>query len=135
MFSIMTMASSTTKPTEIASAISDRLSIEKPASHMPAQVPASASGTETPAAMVGVIRRRNSKHHHHHQNGGRQQRELHVEHAGADGAGAIDQGRNLDAGRNPLLQFGDQRLHPVDGVDDVGVALLGDLDQQPPAAC
>ncbi len=60
MFSIMTMASSTTKPTEIASAISDRLSIEKPASHIPAQVPASASGTETPAAMVGVIRRRNT---------------------------------------------------------------------------
>ena len=60
MFSIMTMASSTTKPTEIASAISDRLSIEKPASHMPAQVPASASGTETPAAIVGVIRRRNA---------------------------------------------------------------------------
>ena len=58
MFSIMTMASSTTKPTEIASAISDRLSIENPASHMPAQVPASASGTETPAAIVGVSRRR-----------------------------------------------------------------------------
>ena len=60
MFSIMTMASSTTKPTEIASAISDRLSIENPASHMPAQVPASASGTETPAAIVGVSRRRNT---------------------------------------------------------------------------
>ena len=58
MFSIMTMASSTTNPIEIASAISDRLSIENPASHMPAQVPASASGTETPAAIVGVIRRR-----------------------------------------------------------------------------
>jgi hypothetical protein len=60
MCSIMTMASSTTKPTEIASAISDRLSIENPASHIPAQVPASASGTDTPAAMVGVIRRRNT---------------------------------------------------------------------------
>ena len=58
MFSIMTMASSTTKPTEIASAISDRLSIEKPASHIPAQVPASASGTDTPAAIVGTSRRR-----------------------------------------------------------------------------
>ncbi len=59
MFSIMTIASSTTKPTAIASAISDRLLIEKPASHMQAQVPASASGTDTPAAMVGVPRRRN----------------------------------------------------------------------------
>ena len=99
MFSIMTMASSTTKPTEIASAISDRLSIENPASHMPAQVPASASGTETPAAIVGVSRRRNSEHHQHDQERGRQQRELHVEHAGADGAGAVDQRRNVDAGR------------------------------------
>src|SRR5260370_36399277 len=37
VFSIITMASSTTKPTETASAISDRLSIEKPANHMAAQ--------------------------------------------------------------------------------------------------
>jgi hypothetical protein len=58
-FSIMTMASSTTNPTETASAISDRLSIEKPASHISAQVPASDSGTVTPAAMVGAARRRN----------------------------------------------------------------------------
>ena len=61
MFSIMTMASSTTKPTETASAISDRLSIEKPATHIAAQVPASDSGTVTPAAIVGVARRRNTK--------------------------------------------------------------------------
>ena len=58
MFSIMTMASSTTKPTETASAISVRLLIEKPAHHMAAQVPASDSGTVMPAAMVGVGRRR-----------------------------------------------------------------------------
>ena len=54
----MTMASSTTKPTDTASAISDRLSIEYPASHMAAQVPASDSGTVMPTAMVGVRRRR-----------------------------------------------------------------------------
>ena len=58
-FSIMTMASSTTKPTDTASAISDKLLIENPASHMAAQVPASDSGTVTPTAMVGVGRRRN----------------------------------------------------------------------------
>ena len=58
-FSIMTMASSTTKPTATASAISDRLSIEKPTTHIIAQVPASASGTVTPAAMVVAVRRRN----------------------------------------------------------------------------
>ena len=58
MFSIMTMASSTTKPTETASAIRVRLLIENPAAHMAAQVPASDSGTVMPAAMVGVPRRR-----------------------------------------------------------------------------
>ena len=40
MFSIITIASSTTKPTAIASAISDRLLIEKPSVHIPAHVPA-----------------------------------------------------------------------------------------------
>ncbi len=60
MFSIITMASSTTKPTETASAISEILSIEKPASHIAAQVPASESGTVMPAAIVGVVRRRNA---------------------------------------------------------------------------
>ena len=58
-FSITTMASSTTKPTDTASAISEMLSIEKPATHIAAQVPASASGTVTPAAMVAAARRRN----------------------------------------------------------------------------
>ena len=53
------MASSTTKPTDTASAISEMLSIEKPATHIAAQVPASASGTVTPAAMVAAARRRN----------------------------------------------------------------------------
>src|SRR5207237_4122888 len=52
MFSIMTMASSTTKPTETASAISVRLLTEKPAHHMAAHVPASDKGTVTPAASV-----------------------------------------------------------------------------------
>ena len=59
-FSIMTMASSTTNPTEMASAMSERLSIEKPATHIMAQVPASDSGTVTPAAAVAAVRRRNT---------------------------------------------------------------------------
>ncbi len=58
MFSIMTMASSTTKPTDTASAIKVRLLMEKPAHHMAAHVPASDSGTVMPAARVGVGRRR-----------------------------------------------------------------------------
>ena len=42
---------------------------------------------------------------------------------------AVGQDRDVDAGRNPALQLGDQRLDAVDGLDDVGVGLLGD-DQQ-----
>ena len=57
--SIITMASSTTKPTEMASAISDRLSSENPAAHIATKVPASDSGTVRPAATVAVSRRRN----------------------------------------------------------------------------
>ncbi len=57
-FSIITMASSTTKPTEMVMAIRLRLSRLKPATHMHATVPASDSGTATPAASVGVARRR-----------------------------------------------------------------------------
>ena len=57
----MTMASSTTKPTAMAKAISVRLFTEKPSAHIAAQVPASDSGTVMPAAMVGVVRRRKTK--------------------------------------------------------------------------
>jgi hypothetical protein len=58
---------------------------------MPAQVPASASGTETPAAIVGVIRRKKDKDDHHDQHYGGEQRQLHVEHARANGAGAVNE--------------------------------------------
>src|SRR5260370_13064221 len=47
VFSIITMASSPTKPTETASAVSDRLSIETPAHHMSAQLPDLAHGPVT----------------------------------------------------------------------------------------
>ena len=62
MFSIMTMASSTTKPTEIASAISDRLSIEKPASHMPG----AGAGQRQRHRDAGRNRRRDPAQEHEH---------------------------------------------------------------------
>ena len=60
MFSIITMASSTTKPTEMVSASSEKLSSAKPTNHIAASVPAIDSGTVTPAATVGTSRRMNS---------------------------------------------------------------------------
>ena len=57
MFSIITIASSTTKPTEMVSAISEKLSSMKPMNHMPPSVPQIDSGTVTAAAIVGTSRR------------------------------------------------------------------------------
>ena len=61
MFSSMTMASSTTKPTEMVSAISDRLSRLYPAIHIRPQAPSRASGTVTLGMMVAQGLRRNTK--------------------------------------------------------------------------
>ena len=60
MFSIITIASSTTKPTEMVSAIREKLSIVNPSAHIPARVPQIDSGTVTAAARVGTSRRMNT---------------------------------------------------------------------------
>src|ERR1035437_8704122 len=58
MFSITTMASSTTKPVEMVSAISDRLSMLKPKRYMTAKVPMSEAGTATVGMSVARQLRR-----------------------------------------------------------------------------
>jgi len=55
-FSIITMASSTTNPTDDGERHQGRLSMENPTHHIMAQVPASASGTVMPAARVAAVR-------------------------------------------------------------------------------
>ena len=60
MFSTTTIASSTTKPTAMVIAKSDKLSSVKPASHMAANVPARDKGTVRPTASVCAARRKNS---------------------------------------------------------------------------
>src|SRR6185437_891559 len=59
MFSIMTIASSTTNPVAMVSAISDRLSRENPSKYMTAKVPTSESGTATNGMTVARTLRRN----------------------------------------------------------------------------
>lgn len=59
MFSIMTMASSTTKPVAMVSAIRVRLLMLKPARYMMPNVPISDSGTTTLGITVAVRLRRN----------------------------------------------------------------------------
>ena len=61
MFSITTIASSTTNPTQMVTAIRERLSILKWHKYINANVPDSASGTVTLAMNVGQNRRRNRK--------------------------------------------------------------------------
>ena len=59
MFSSITMASSTTKPVAMVSAISVRLLIEKPARYITPKVPTSDSGTAMEGIRVALARRKN----------------------------------------------------------------------------
>ena len=61
MFSSMTMASSTTKPTAIVRPISDRLSRLNPIRNIAPSVPTSANGTVTLGMIVAHTLRRNRK--------------------------------------------------------------------------
>ena len=61
MFSIITIASSTTKPEEIVSAISDRLLRLKPSIYMAPNVPTIESGTDMLGMRVARVLRRKRK--------------------------------------------------------------------------
>ena len=61
MFSIITMASSTTKPVEMVSAIKVRLLMEKPARYMIPKVPTSDKGTAKLGIKVAEALRKNTK--------------------------------------------------------------------------
>src|SRR6202171_1754233 len=61
MFSIITIASSTTNPVEIVSAISERLSRLKPNRYIATKVPTSDKGTDRLGMMVAGRVRRNKK--------------------------------------------------------------------------
>src|SRR5207244_5192087 len=61
MFSITTMASSTTNPVEMASAMSERLSTLYPSRYITPNVPSSESGTEILGMIVAQTFRRKTK--------------------------------------------------------------------------
>ena len=61
IFSSTTMASSTTKPVEMVSAISDRLSRLKPSRYIAPKVPITETGTATIGISVARALRRNSQ--------------------------------------------------------------------------
>ncbi|EAU64429.1 hypothetical protein STIAU_4494, partial [Stigmatella aurantiaca DW4/3-1] len=66
------------------------------------------------------------EHHPHHQRHAEQQRQLHVGDRGADGTAAIQHHLDVDGRRDGVRQRRQQRLHPLDHVDDVGAGLAPD---------
>ena len=91
MFSIITIASSTTNPVEIVNAISDRLSRLKPISFITPKVPTTASGNATLGITVAQNFLQKHKNHHHNQADRQEQRELHIANRSADRCGPIRQ--------------------------------------------
>ena len=117
MFSIMTMASSTTKPVPMVSAISDRLSSEKPQNHITPKVAISDSGSATPAMIVARIVRRNSST----TSTTRTTLSTSVNCTSWIEArivlGAVVHDGEIDADRHGALQPRQLRLDPLDGLD------------------
>ena len=118
------MASSTTKPTAMVSAISDRLSRLKCIRYIAANEPASAKGTVTLGMSVAQKLRRNRRITITTRQMVSTKRELDVGHRGADRHGAVENGFDLDRRRNARGELRQLRLDLVDGVDDVGAGLL-----------
>ena len=125
-----TTASSTTKPTAIESAISEKLSRLYPSSYSIAKVPTSDSGTVTAGITVAEITEKD-ENHHHDQRDRQQQGELHV----ATDARMVwfDRRRgDLDGGWNRGLEHWQHRLDPAHGLDDVGTGLALDRHEDRP---
>ena len=128
MFSIITMASSTTKPVPIVNAISDRLSRLKPEKYMMPKLEISDSGSATPAISVARRERRNSEHHERDQHHAQDQRELHVMDRGANGHGTVADHVEVHARPECARSFGISARIWRDDFDDVGAGLPLDID-------
>ena len=103
MFSITTMASSTTNPVEMVMAISERLSRLYPNRYITANVPISETGTATPGMSVARPLRRKT-------NTTRMTRPMEISSVrstsldrSANGGGAIQNDGDIDAQRNGCL--------------------------------
>ncbi len=128
MFSIITMASSTTKPVPIVSAISERLSSENPQNHITPKVAISDSGSATPAMMVArIVRRKTSTTMMTSAT-----LSTSVNWTSRIEArmvlGAVVHHRERDAGRHRALQLRQLGLDALDGLDHVGAGLALDVD-------
>ena len=124
MFSTTTMASSTTKPTAMVSAISDRLSRLKFSRYIAPAEPISASGTVTLGMSVAQKFRRNSRI----TSTTRAMVRTSVNCTSATEARIVvvrsSNGLHFDGRRNARGELRQLRLDLIDRVDDVGAGLL-----------
>ena len=127
MFSIITIASSTTKPVAIVIAISDRLLRLNPARYITPNVPTSDSGTDRLGMIVaGRAAEKQEDHQHDQNNGERRARARHRVDRGADRLRAVAQHRDVDRRRQRRPQPRQQRLDAIDDLDDIGAGLALD---------
>ena len=134
MFSIITIASSTTNPVEIVSAINVRLFRLNPIKYMMPNVPTSDRGTAAAGMTVADSVRRNREDHHDDQRDREHQLELHVPDGSADGNRAVGQHGDLDGRGQCALQLRQQLLDTVHHFDDIGARLPLDIDDAPPGS-
>ena len=123
MFSIMTMASSTTKPVEIVSAIRVRLFRLYPSMYITPNVPTSDSGTAMLGMIVAETFLRNRKMTMTTRPDGQHQLELHVRNGCANGVGAVGENADLNLFRQGRGELRQQRLDAVYNRDDVSARL------------
>ena len=136
MFSIITIASSTTKPVEIVSAINDRLSRLNPSRYITANVPHQRQRHRQAGDDRGRQVAQEQKDHQHHQHDRQAQLELHVVHRCPDRAGAIRQYRNIDGRWQSCLHLRQQFRDVVHDLDDIGARLpLNIQDDRRRAVC
>ena len=128
----MTMASSTTKPVAMVSAIRVRLLSEKCSRYIAPKVPTRDSGTATEAMKVAATLRRKTKITAVTSSNRQEQLELHVVHRGADAGRAVVDDLDVDGGRHGRRKVGQALLDLVDGGDDVGARLALDIEQDAP---
>ncbi len=128
MFSIITIASSTTKPVEIVSAINVRLFRLNPIRYMTPKVPTSDNGTAAAGMTVAGQGAEEQKDHHDHQRHSQHQLKLHVPDRRTNGDRAVGQYGDLDGRRQRTLQLWQQLLDAVHDVDDIGARLPLDVD-------
>ena len=116
MFSSITMASSTTNPTDSVSASSVMLLIEYPNPYIAAQVAISEIGTASAGMSGGRRRPQEKENHQHDQHDGDCERHLHVFDGVADRHRTVGEQFHLDR-RRDLGAVGRQPF--IDGIDDL----------------